>query len=242
MTVTATPRRKAIDRARAKYETDPKGPFTYPALPQAADPAYNYWCVYLAYPDGTVLQGPHPAFPIENVLEAIVKDDRHPFKDPGFIKALTEQQQYLLEHLQPDVVTDKNGRPVTQPTRWWQLVENANQRYTEDPRVAVRSASPFVRKITLYCPLTESGPSGAKEDHGAYDGVGATVDEDFDGELGACPKCAKHPERQIRALTKIFEQYQSAAAKKVPMNPALQQRILLNGPTGKRLLVEGTSA
>ena len=220
--MTTATRKSPLERAHARYEEDPHAEYEYPALPQASDKAFNFYAVYLAYPDGVIQKGPHPAF-VEECQQTIVDDEKNPFIKPEFEVATTLQQQSILERLRPKVAKDEEGNPIQIPARRWRYVADKNQVFFEDPRVTAKSAHPFVRKISLYCPLKEVGPSGALEDHGAYLGLNAIVDEDHDGELGMCERCANDPERQHRALKQIAELYDHA--KQTP--PAeLQQRML----------------
>lgn len=225
MTTATRPKRKtAIDRAREKFE-NPAAPYDYPELPQAADEAFTFYAVYLGMNDGTFFKGPHPAF-VKEESQTIV-DETNPFQDPGFRMATTPQQQAILEKLRPNLLKDDKGREIVMPARKWVLVANKNQSYYEDPRVAAKTASPFVRKVTLYCPLNEpiSG-SGIREDHGAYPGINADVPDDYDDELGRCPKCAGNVERQQRALKQIANLHEDA---KVPMNESLALRMAGKG-------------
>ena len=212
-------RKPAIERARTRY-TNPHAPYAYPDLPAPADAAFTYYCIYLGYVDGTFLKGPHPAF-VKDCTTGIVDSEKNPLQRPKFEQATTPAQQYLLENLKPNLAKDKEGNPLQLPARRWTLVENKNESYYEDPRIAAQAARPFVRKIALYCPLSEFGDSGALEDHGAYLGADAEVPEDHDEPTGACPRCAGRWEKQARALKKISELH---AQHNVPLNPALLAR------------------
>ncbi len=216
-----TTRRKPIERARARYGENPHAEYEYPELPQAADPAFNFYAVYLAYPDGSILKGPHPSF-LEDCTQTIVADEANPFLDPGFDIATNAQQQAILENLRPALAKDEDGRPLTLPARRWRNVADNNVTYFEDPRVTAKKADPFVRRITLYCPLKETGPSGALEDHGAYLGINAEVPEDHDAPLGVCERCASDPDRQQRALVQMAELFDAARQPRpAPLNEKL---------------------
>lgn len=221
---TATKKRPAaIDRARNRYKDNPHAPYEYPDLPAPSDAALAYYCVYLAYPDGTFPKGPHPAFCRERQA-TIVDSEAKPFIDPGFTMATTIQQQNILENLRPAVAKDQDGNPIQIPAREWILQVDKNQRYYEDPRIAAKSAAPFVRKIELYCPVKDAVSGGALEDHGPYLGTNAEVADDFDGVLGVCEKCAGDHARTTRALRAIKDLHESASQ---PMSEALARRVSL---------------
>jgi len=207
--MTVATRKSPLERARTRYQEDAHAEYEYPALPQAADPAYNFYAVYLAYPDGVILKGPHPAF-VEDCTQSIVADEDNPFVKHDIEVATNAQQQAILENLRPATAKDDDGNAITLPTRRWRYVADKNQTFFEDPRVTAKKAAPFVRKISLYCPLKETGPSGALEDHGAYLAADAVVPDDHDSPLGMCERCAADPDRQHRAIKQIVELYEFA--------------------------------
>lgn len=187
--------------------TTETAPFEYPTLPQAADTAFNFWCVFL---EGCA--GPTPAIP-RHVKEAPVADVESPWEDLGFTIPMNTQQQHALERRKPKLRRQKNGRLDLQDARMWQHAFEHNKRYYEDPAHAAKGINPRVIGVTLYCPLNEAiGPNGTLEDHGAYMAVGQrpTGALPFAGKPGECPKC-RTPEQKAQALKEIVSRYRWAS-------------------------------
>lgn len=203
-------------------EAPPHVTFAYPSLPMAKDPAFNFYCVYLAG-----CRGPTPAIP-QFVEEAPVVDVERPWEELGFTIPSNQAEQHASEHRKPRLKTKANGAPETERTRRWQHAFDKSVRLYEDPAHAAKGVHPQVIGTTLYCPLNETcGPNGTLEDHGPYAAMGSegVSGMPMSGTPGVCPRCETE-EQRFAALREIRDRYVWA---NVPLPAALTARIGAGG-------------
>lgn len=166
-------------------------------LPQAADPALNFWAVFMETQSGVRLGGPTPALPRWEDKAYIA--ERGAWEGDVPLYATNGPEFARMENKKPKVVRDNRGRVKTRNVRAWHDAYSKSKQYFEDPDVVATTNKPRVIGAMLFCP--NLGPAGmGQEPHGVYAGLGEQMPLNMPGRPGECPKCAGDPLQRARAI------------------------------------------
>jgi hypothetical protein len=171
-------------------------------LPQAHDPALNFWAVFLQYEHGVRLNGPTPALPTWKDMPYMLDKGEWVGDIPSY--ATSGPEFARMENKKPKIERDGRGKAKTRNVRVWQNMVSKTKRYFEDPDVAATSNKPRVIGAMLYCP--NLGPAGmGQECHGVYAGIGEQMSLNMPGRPGHCPKCGDDPIQRARAIRFAYD-------------------------------------